>query len=127
MVQSLAATVSAQADDVSRSAEATTPKAVWTEYELMAAEAARSGGKRVYHVTAQIDPLCAMPIAARQLVANGLGSVAQILGSRPEPGAAAEAKVLDLLVATTQTTDEVIGKCPIPTVLFRTGCFPTNS
>lgn len=127
MVQSLAATVSAQADDVSRSAEAIVPKVVWTEYELMAAEAARSEGKRIFHITAQIDPLCAMPIAARQLVANGLGSVAQILGSRPEAGAAAQAKVLDLLVATTQTEDEVVGKCQIPTVISRTECFTMSA
>src|SRR5215469_16150625 len=36
----------------------------WNEYELRAAEAARSEGKQVFHISAHVDPLCAMPIAA---------------------------------------------------------------
>jgi len=58
----------------------------WTEYELRSADGARDQGKRTFHVTAQVDPLCAMPIAARQLIANALESVAEILGTRPEAG-----------------------------------------
>src|SRR5262249_38969505 len=72
----------------------------WTEYELGMAEAARAEGSKIFHVTAQVDPLCAMPIAARQLIANALETVAEIIGTRPEPGVAAQVKVLDLLLAT---------------------------
>jgi two-component system chemotaxis sensor kinase CheA len=75
---------------------------VWTEYEKLAAEAAQSAGKKVLHIVAQIDPLCAMPIAARQLVTNALASVVQILGARPEVGSATKVQQLDLLVATSQ-------------------------
>jgi two-component system, chemotaxis family, sensor kinase CheA len=94
----------------------------WTEYELRLADAARAEGKRVFHVTAQVDPLCAMPIAARQLIANALESVAEILGARPEAGAAAQVKVLDLLVATARNESEIVAKCQIPTVIARTEC-----
>jgi two-component system, chemotaxis family, sensor kinase CheA len=99
----------------------------WTEYEMQRAETARGEGKKTFHVTAQVDPLCAMPIAARQLIANALESVAEILGARPEPGAAAQVKVLDLLVATRRSEAEIIAKCRIPTVIARTECFKLST
>jgi two-component system chemotaxis sensor kinase CheA len=95
---------------------------VWTEYEKLSAEAARSEGKKVFHIIAHIDPLCAMPIAARQLVTNALASVAQILGARPESGATAETKQIDLLVGTSQADKLLIGRCEIPTVIKRVEC-----
>ena len=98
----------------------------WTEYELRMVETARAEGARVYHVTAHVDPLCAMPIAARQLIVNALESLAEILASRPEPGVAAQAKVLDLLVASTQSEAALIAKCQIPTVIARAECYELN-
>jgi two-component system chemotaxis sensor kinase CheA len=95
----------------------------WTEYELSAAETARVEGSKVYHVTAQVDPLCAMPIAARQLIVNALDSLAEVLGTRPDPGVAAQAKVLELLVASTHNEAEIIAKCQIPTVIARAECY----
>ena len=53
---------------------------VWTEYEKLAALAPERKAKKTFHIVAQIDPLCAMPIAARQLVANALRSVARNIG-----------------------------------------------
>lgn len=95
----------------------------WTEYELRTAETARAEGSKVYHVTAQVDPLCAMPIAARQLIVNALESLAEVLGTRPDPGIAAQAKVLELLVASTHSEAEIIAKCQIPTVIARAECY----
>ena len=95
---------------------------VWTEYEKLAAESARSEGKKVFHIVAQIDPLCAMPIAARQLVANALASVARIVGARPELGAATAVQKIDLLVATSQPESGLIAKCRIPTVISTVEC-----
>jgi two-component system chemotaxis sensor kinase CheA len=96
---------------------------VWTEYETLSAKAAQAEGKKVFHVSAQIDPLCTMPIAARQLVANALAAVATVLGARPEPGSHGHAKTLDLLVATTVSEIDIIGKCRIPTVISLAQCF----
>jgi two-component system chemotaxis sensor kinase CheA len=95
---------------------------VWTEYEKLAAETVRAEGKKVFHLVAHIDPLCAMPIAARQLVTNALASVAQILGARPESGATAETKQIDLLVGTSQADKLLISRCEIPTVIKRVEC-----
>ena len=106
--------------------EERTREADWTEYELVSARAAQSAGKNVFHVAADIDHLCAMPIAARQLVTNALGSMGEILATRPEPGASPNSKRLDLLVATGSPQPEVLAKCLIPTVIAHAHCFPLD-
>ena len=94
----------------------------WTEYERLSAASARADGKKIFHIAAHIDPLCAMPVAARQLVTNALASVAQILGLRPEAAAIAETKRIDLLVATSQSDALLVSKCEIPTVIKKAEC-----
>jgi two-component system chemotaxis sensor kinase CheA len=105
-----------------KKSKADSAEVVWTEYEKLAAEAARSEGKKIFHVVAQIDPLCAMPIAARQLVANALAAVAQIVGARPELGSATTVQKIDLLVATSQAERDLVAKCRIPTVISTVEC-----
>jgi two-component system chemotaxis sensor kinase CheA len=100
-------------------------RVAWTEYEVESANAARTQGRSVFHVIAKIDPMCAMPIAARQLLANGLAAIADILGARPQPGDTgnAKTKTLDLLVASTHSDIEIIAKSRIPTVISDVQCF----
>ena len=126
LVQSLAADARPR-EEGAEAKPAGRSQVVWTEYERLAADSARADGKRILHIVAYIDPLCAMPIAARQLVANALGSVAQILGSRPEPGSAAQGQTIDLLVATSQPEASLLAKCQIPTVIHKTECFEIAS
>ncbi len=90
---------------------------VWTEYEKLAIQDASAQGQRVFHITAQIDPLCAMPIAARQLVLNAVASVGKVLGARPEASSTENAKKIELLLASDKTADQVIARCKIPTVI----------
>ena len=89
--------------------------AVWTEYEKLAVQNAFRRGKRVFHIAAQVDPHCAMPIAARQLVLNGLTSAGEILASRPENGESTQR--LEFLLASDKSAEIVAGKCKIPTVI----------
>ena len=91
--------------------------AAWTEYEKLAIQNAVSRGKNVYHITTGIDPHCAMPIAARQLVLNGLASSSEVLGARPEAGSPAGTLRLELLVASEKTADQLSALCRIPTVI----------
>jgi two-component system, chemotaxis family, sensor kinase CheA len=98
----------------------------WTEYEKLTAETARGEGKKILHVAARIDPLCAMPVAARQLIANALSGVAQILGTRPEPGQTTQDQHVDLLLATTQPENAILAKCQIPTVIASAECFEVS-
>ncbi len=127
MVQQLASGAGAHAGTINSSAakksSGDSQQVVWTEYEKLAAQAARDEGKRILHIVAHIDPLCAMPIAARQLVTNALGAVAQILGARPELGSVANVQKLDLLVATSQAENDILAKCRIPTVISTVDCF----
>ena len=99
------------------------PRVTWTEYERKSASVAEAEGKNIFHVVAHIDQLCAMPIAARQLVASELGPIAQVIGIRPEAESAAKAKKLDLLIATNAAESVVISKCRIPTVISHAECF----
>jgi len=112
-----------ETESPARKKPASNAPAVWTEYERLAAENAHAEGKQVLHVIAHIDPLCAMPVAARQLVANAMGSVAQILASRPEPGSTTQDQHIDLLLATSQSQNAILAKCQIPTVIASAECY----
>jgi len=100
-----------------KAAKAAVAPAAWTEYEKLAIQNAVSRGKNVYHITTGIDPHCAMPIAARQLVLNGLAPSAEVLGARPEAGSPASTQRLQLLVASEKSPDQLSTLCRIPTVI----------
>jgi two-component system, chemotaxis family, sensor kinase CheA len=91
----------------------------WTEYEKLAVQAALKLGKSVYHVTAQVDPNCAMPIAAQQLILKALTENGEVLGTRPEAGSAKNAMQFQLLVASDQTAESLTAKCRIPTIISK--------
>jgi two-component system, chemotaxis family, sensor kinase CheA len=92
---------------------------IWTEYEDLATQAALKQGKQVYHITAQIDPNCAMPIAAQQLILKALVESGEVLGTRPEPGSAKNAMQFQLLIASDQSPEYLTAKCRIPTVISK--------
>jgi len=89
----------------------------WTEYEKLAVQKAQEAGNFVYHVQAQIDPHCAMPIAGRQLLQNALSTQGEILAVRPEAGSPGAMKQLEFLVATFKSAEEIAAKCQIPTIV----------
>jgi len=90
---------------------------VWTEYENLAMQQAADQGKHVYCVQTQIDPHCAMPIAARQLVLKALSEIGEVLGSRPAAGSTETTPVFQLLLASNKSSEETAAKCKIPTVI----------
>ena len=89
----------------------------WTEYENLAIQNALRQGKRVYQITAQLDPLCAMPIAARQLVLNALATVGEVLGALPDSNLPQATKRVHLLLASARPAEQIVAKCRIPTVI----------
>jgi two-component system, chemotaxis family, sensor kinase CheA len=89
----------------------------WTEYEKLAVQKAQEAGNYVFHVQALIDPHCAMPIAGRQLVQNALAGLGEVLAVRPEAGSPAATKLVEFLLATSKTAEEVSAKCQIPTIV----------
>jgi two-component system chemotaxis sensor kinase CheA len=100
--------------------QASAPDVEWTEYEKLATEGALKQGKQVYHITAQIDPNCAMPVAAQQLLLKALSEVGEVIGTRPELGSAKNAMQFQMLVASDQTAERLTAKCQIPTIISRT-------
>jgi len=89
----------------------------WTEYEKLAVQKAQEGGHFVYHVQAQIDPHCAMPIAGRQLLQNALSTLGEILAVRPEAGSPTATKQVEFLIATSRSAEDISSKCQIPTIV----------
>jgi two-component system, chemotaxis family, sensor kinase CheA len=94
----------------------------WTEYEKLALENAQQRGLQAFHIVAQIDPHCAMPIAGRQLLQNALAEIGEVLAVRPEAGTAAAAMELEILLATTRDAAQVTAKCRIPTIIASARC-----
>lgn len=123
LVQQLTFTSAPQADKAGKMPVSGGSQVVWTEYEKLAAHEAQAQGKNLFHIVAQIDPLCAMPIAARQLVTNALSAIAKVLGARPEPGSPPQGQAIELLIATTEPENIVAAKCHIPTVITKAECF----
>ena len=88
----------------------------WTEHEKRAMSQAQASGLAVYHVVAKIDPHCAMPIAGRQLIHNGISSAGQVIAVRPDAKAAAATKQVEFVLASSQSAEQIAAKCRIPTI-----------
>src|SRR5262249_16545818 len=90
--------------------------APWTEYEQLAISKALERGRSVYHVSAHIDPSCAMPVAARQLVHNALKAMGEVLAIRPETGARETVRIVEAALASDRSSAEIDSKCHIPSI-----------
>ncbi len=91
-------------------------QAAWTEAERIAIQAALRQGKRVYQITIRLDPVCAMPIAARQLLLNALSASGQVLAALPESSLPHSPKPLLFALASEQTLEHIEARCRIPTI-----------
>jgi two-component system chemotaxis sensor kinase CheA len=88
----------------------------WSQNEKLAMTQAQKSGLAVYHVVAKIDPHCAMPIAGRQLIQNGVSNVAHVIAVRPDAKTVAAAKQVEFIVASSETVERITAKCKIPTI-----------
>jgi two-component system chemotaxis sensor kinase CheA len=88
----------------------------WSSSEKAAMTQAQANGLAVYHVMAKLDPHCAMPIAGRQLIHNGVASVGQVIAVRPDAKSAAASKQVEFVVASSETVERISAKCKIPTI-----------
>jgi two-component system chemotaxis sensor kinase CheA len=105
-----------------KAAKVETSETVWTEYEELAIQKALSSEKYVYHLVASIDPNCAMPIAARQMVLNAIKSAGEVLGIRPDAASPLATKRIELLFASDHSAEKISAKCQIPTVIADVKC-----
>ncbi len=70
----------------------------------------------LYDIVVKIDPLCTMPIAARQLIQNAIKEIGQVLVVRPDAKSAAASKQVEFIFASLQTKEQIVAKCHIPTI-----------
>ena len=88
----------------------------WSEYERLAISSALQQGKRVYRVSVHLDPLCGMPIAARQMLGAALSAAGEVLAVQPAEGAPKPMQPLEFAVATLKSGKELQNRCRIPTI-----------
>lgn len=91
----------------------------WSEYERLAISNALRQGKSVFHVAAQLDPECAMPVAARQLIESALKTVGELLAIRPEPGARDAGRLVEAALSSRLAPQEIETKCHIPSIVSK--------
>jgi two-component system chemotaxis sensor kinase CheA len=119
LIQQLGKDSSSEKRGKRKASKATTGKAEWTEYEKLEIQNAWNQGKRVYHINAQVDPRCAMPVAARELLLNALAAVGKVIAARPEAGSSESAEPLEFVLASSDAAEKIKAKCRIPTVIGR--------
>ena len=88
----------------------------WSEYEQLAIAQALEQGKRVHHVTLQLDPQCGMPIAARQMLQLALASLGEVLALYPPEGSTEVPTQIEAALASAKSVEEIRTKCTIPTI-----------
>jgi len=91
----------------------------WSEYEQLAIAQAAHEGKRLYHVTVQLDPHCGMPIAARQLVRIALASIGEVLALYPGEESRESTDRVEVALASEKPAEQIRVKCQIPTIALQ--------
>ncbi len=93
------------------------PAAHWTEYEQLAIARALDDGKSMYHVSVELDPQSAMPIAARQMLLLALNGLGEILALYP-PESSAPARItrIEAVVSSVKSPEQIRLKCTIPAI-----------
>jgi two-component system, chemotaxis family, sensor kinase CheA len=119
MIRDLARLPKAGSSRAEKHKSSSSAQVVWTEYEKLSMQRAANQGKLLYHIRVQVDPACAMPIAARQLVLKALADVGEVLGSRPDAGSVEAVKQVQVLLASDKTAQLLSAKCQIPTIVSK--------
>jgi two-component system chemotaxis sensor kinase CheA len=88
----------------------------WTDAEKRALAQAQAAGLGLYDIVVKIDPLCTMPIAARQMIQNAIGGIGQVLVVRPDAKSPAASKQVEFVFASVQSKEQITAKCHIPTI-----------
>ena len=92
----------------------------WTAEEKRSLAQAQAAGLGLYDIVVKIDPLCTMPIAARQLIQNAIREIGQVLVVRPDAKLAAASRHVEFIFATLFTEAQIAAKCHIPTITGET-------
>ena len=70
----------------------------------------------MHHVLIPIDPLCAMPIAGRQMIQLALAGLGEVLALYPVEGSHEPIVQIDAALASDKSAEQIRAKCSIPTI-----------
>ena len=107
--------------------KAATKTGRWSEYEQLAIARAMAEAKRVHHVVVQVDPLCGMPIAARQMIQLALAGVGEVLALYPPEGSVEPMNRVEAALASERTAEQIRTKCSIPTIALHVRVTPLRA
>ena len=99
----------------------------WSEYEQLAITRAVAEGKRVHHVAVQLDPQCAMPIAARQMIQIALTGLGEVLAFYPVEGSLETGNCIEAALASEKPAEQIRAKCSIPTIALNVRVKPLRA
>ena len=99
----------------------------WSEYEQLAITRAVAEGKRVHHVAVQLDPQCAMPIAARQMIQIALTGLGEVLAFYPVEGSLETGNRIEAALASEKPAEQIRAKCSIPTIALNVRVKPLRA
>jgi two-component system chemotaxis sensor kinase CheA len=96
------------------------PAFEWNEYERLVIAKTAEPACGVMNVGLVIDPKCAMPAAAMQVIWRTLRELGTVLVARPEIAAADPAEMVEAVLATAQSAAYVRQKCDVPGIVSAT-------
>jgi two-component system, chemotaxis family, sensor kinase CheA len=99
----------------------------WSEYEQLAITRAVGERKHVHHVSVQIDPQCAMPIAGRQMIQLALAGLGEVLAFYPIEGSHEPITCVDAALASEKPAEQIRLKCSIPTIALNVRVTPLRA
>jgi two-component system, chemotaxis family, sensor kinase CheA len=88
----------------------------WSEYEQLAIARATQEGRKVYHLVVQLDPQCAMPIAARQMLRTTLAGIGEVLAAFPPDAYTGAMPRVEFALASDVPATRIRSRCEIPTI-----------
>ena len=89
----------------------------WTEYERLAIGKEIASGATVYNVGLTIEPNCAMPAAALQVIWRTLDDLGAVLASRPARGLDEPVSLVEAALAANHPAESVEKRCRIPGIV----------
>jgi two-component system chemotaxis sensor kinase CheA len=98
----------------------------WSEYEQLAITRAVADGKHVHHVVVEVDPLCGMPIAGRQMIQLALAELGEVLALYPVEGSHEPITCIEAALVSEKPAEQIRTKCSIPTIALSARVTPAR-
>ena len=96
------------------------PTFEWNEYERLVIAKTAAPGCGVMNVGLVLDPQCAMPAAALQVIWRALRELGTVLVAHPEIASAEPAGMVETVLSTELTAEQVRQKCQVPGIVSAT-------